>query len=155
MVIPFGRIRHCVAIAVLVMMGQACADEDRVARRGSIMVRDDVVLLEMPAEFRVNEPDTVTITTLGNSCVSFARTEVSVHGLSATVEPYDFDEMLRSSPNEIIVCNDNTVEVAHPAELVFHQIGEVTIWFIGLHHWIDSVGWHDSVTFVPRRLPVR
>ncbi len=119
------------------------------------MDRDGVVMLEFPAEFQVNQPDTVVVTSFGNSCISFARTEVTVQGLIATVEPYDFDEVLRQDLDEPVVCNNNRVEVPHPAELVFATTGEATIQFTGLHEWRDSVGWHDSIITVERQVPVR
>ncbi len=119
------------------------------------MDRDGAVVLELPAEFQVNQPGTVAVTTFGNGCVSFARTEVTVQGLIATVEPYDYDDALRQDLTALAVCNDVGRSFRHPADLVFATTGEATIQFTGLHEWLDSVGWHDSIITVERRVPVR
>ncbi len=143
------------AVAVFSFIATSCGGPDLVERRGSIMDRDGVVVLELPAEFQVNQPGTVAVTTFGNSCISFARTQVTVQGLIATVEPYDFDDRLRQDLTGLVVCNDNRMLVRHPAELVFATTGEAAIQFTGLHEWVDSVGQHDSVITVERRVPVR
>ncbi len=166
---PFGAfwdrtIRFCrrMVIALPCLLAAwtvACNDTELLDRRGLIIDGDSLVVA-IPAEFRVDKPDTVMVLSFGNDCVSFARTEVTVVGLDATVEPFDFDRALsafdESAPlSDLNVCNDIGRQVVHVAELTFDRSGEATIWFIGLDRWIDSAGWRDSIVFVPRQVPVR
>lgn len=85
------------------------------------------VVIEAPSTVTAGVPFDATVTTVGNhGCFEAERTDVANQPSLAEIRPVDRDGM-----TEGIACTAATVELQHPVELVFSEVGEATIRVVG------------------------
>ena len=91
---------------------------------GVIKLRDEAVVIEVPAEGRVGDTIPISIRTYGVPCaVKKGETRISIEGRRVTIAP--FDEV--KERKEGTVCTANLPLFLHEAPIVFKQSGDVDV----------------------------
>jgi hypothetical protein len=133
---PHGTMRFGTTIrraARLTMVGLGClaCGDDYIEVRGVIVLdQTNGLSLEVPDQFEVGVPATVTVATYFGGCARDGPTLVHVDGLLAVIEPYD--EML--APEAGRFCPSFLRSFPHSAQVEFRESGDATVRVIGIDH---------------------
>ena len=133
--IPFARPAFRASLALAALVTAACPSPfgvDTERRRAVIELGDEAPEVEVPATAAAGAPFTVKITSYGGGCIRAGRTEVSVSGSVATVEPYQIIEKRE------ICTADLRIEV-NTASIRFDTPGPAKVVFRGLNDAANEV----------------
>lgn len=78
-------------------------------------------VIDAPAQASLGQSFSVTVSTIGNSCVRPAGADVTIDGLVATITPYDVEFVTG------VTCLDIPKASPHVLQLSFGQAGTATI----------------------------
>ncbi len=91
---------------------------------GVIKLRDEVVVIEVPAAGRVGDTIPISIRTYGVSCgIEKGETRISIEGRRVTIAP--FDEV--KERKDVYVCAAILRFFLHEAPIVFKRSGDVDV----------------------------
>ena len=131
------RITPLLTVACIGSMTTACG-QDFDTRRSLIRFRGDTALVNI-SDAVAGEPVTITISVEFGACDELGRTDTSMDGMVATIEPFD-----RFAVD--ILCNSNVVFGEHTATVVFSQPGLGTIRILGRDFRTGEITVERSVT---------
>jgi hypothetical protein len=114
-------------LALLALVGCGITGPESTRRLAVIEFSEtEPVVVEVPATATRGTAFQVAINSYGGGCIGQGPTEVAVNGLTATVEPYQFELVDGNS-----TCTDDLRTYRHLAQVRFEQAGTGRIVFRG------------------------
>ena len=135
-----SRITALLTAAYVGSMTTACGlfGPDLESRRSLMRFEGDTAVVSIP-DVVAGEPVTITVGVELGACDELGRTETSMDGMVATIEPFD-----KFAVNKL--CDLNVVFGEHTATVVFLQPGPGTIRVVGRNLQRDEITVERSVT---------
>ncbi len=97
--------------------------QDRELRLGVIEPFGTPVEITVPGSVVAGTPFEITVNTYGNGCVGLGETRVTVTGLTAEIEPFDWVV----TPHPGAFCTDELNRFSHVATVEFVEKGTATL----------------------------
>ena len=97
--------------------------QDRELLLGVIQIFRDSVEITAPDSVVAGTPFEITVNTYGNGCVGLGETRVTVTGLTAEIEPFDWVV----TPHPGAFCTDELNRFSHVATVEFVEKGTATL----------------------------
>ena len=97
--------------------------QDTELRLGVIESFGDPVEITVPGSVVAGTPFEITVNTYGNGCVGLGETRVTVTGLTAEIEPFDWV----FTPPPGAACTDQLIRFSHVATVEFVEKGTATL----------------------------
>ena len=107
-------------LVLAMLLFAACADEDSVVELGALAYNPyDPPRVEVPSSVVAGDAFRVYVTTFGDGCISFERTDVVIDGDVVDISPYDRREI----PPPNVGCIDIGYDFDHGGTVIFQTPG--------------------------------